>query len=411
LPRLAELLSQVRVVAFPLASRVHGEGYYRPVLERFRRVFRGLGVECGGLMITGLEDVEKVRVEDIDVAVLLFLTGGTSAAARRLVERLAGKPVILIGHLYHNSIASAVSAASKLRARGFRPVLLPYRGGESIIELARVLKVARLVSALSKMKVVHIGGDGGWERFLEVTGARVVTVKPGDVELPEAGVDEQLAARIDLGGVEPGLVAKPYALYRALKKLIEEFDAHGLAIDCFSFLEEKGFTPCLALSLLLDDGYPAACEADYRSLLLLALAQGLTGRPGWIGNIVDTGRGRLMLAHCTVATSLTSYATLLPHFETGKPYAVAGTMKQGEYTIAAIDPEYRVLKAAKAKLKYSGTLTGGRCRTQSVFEADIDFDELVSNHHVAMQGDVRRELRIAAYLLGMRYEEYGAGRG
>ncbi len=411
MPRLAELLSSVRVAAYPLASRLHGEAYYEPVLERFRRVLRGLGVECRGGVLTGVEDVESVDVSGVDAAVLLLLTGGTSAAARRLAERLAGRPVVIVGHLYHNSIASAVSAYTRLASRGFSTVLLPYRGGESIIELARVLKVVRLRAALSRMRIIHVGRGTGWERFLEVTGARVVSVDPSEVELPEAGLDERLSSRIDLGGVDPGAASKPYALYKAFKALLEKYHAHGLAVECFSFLEEKGFTPCLALSLLLDEGYPAACEADYRSLLLLVLAQGLTGRPGWIGNIVDAGRGRLMLAHCTVATSLTLYATLLPHFETGKPYAVAGALKPGEYTIASVTPDYKVIRAAKANLKTTGMLTGGRCRTQAVFEADVDFEELAGNHHVAMQGDVRRELRIAAKLLGMRYEEYRGRRG
>ena len=90
---------------------------------------------------------------------------------------------------------------------------------------------------------------------------------------------------------------------------------------------------------------------------------------------------------------------------------MAGPLRDGEYTIAAISPDYTVLWYSEGRLAESGTISGGKCRTQASFElrAPVDEDEIVSNHHVAIPGRVAPALRVLARYLGMRLVRGGAG--
>jgi len=417
------LVRDVNIVAIPLASRVHCEEYYRNVLSIFERVLRALGIKFVDV-IDSEEAVESVAKHDIDAAFLIFLTGGTSRLGRLVARRFRDKPLVLIGHAFHNSSASMASTYSRLISEGgYTLIPFVYRGGDSIIDLTRIYKAVRAAVALRKMRVVQLDADkldDEGSMFSEKIGASIVLVSRNELKKrleevkTKAGRElKRLIERYDLGGVDKDKLSNPFALYIAAEKIVEEFNAHALTLNCFPFILEFKFTPCIALSMLLDEGIPAACEADYRALTLLVLAQLLTGKPGWIGNFTDYDpiTHQLIISHCTVATSITEYSTLIPHFETGTPYAVEGRLRKQVYTIAAISPDYSTMAVAKAELLESGMLTGGRCRTQAILKIEETdprplTEKLVSNHHVLMVGDVRYELSVVAKVLGMRFVEY-----
>jgi len=118
----------------------------------------------------------------------------------------------------------------------------------------------------------------------------------------------------------------------------------------------------------------------------------------------------LTLAHCTVAPSLTEHSTLLPHFETGKPYAVSGKIRRGTYTLASINKDYTVIGIAEAEVLDSGFLSSGRCRTQAVVKLKEKREEpftekALENHHVLMPIS-HYKLRKAAKLMGLKILDY-----
>jgi len=420
---MQRLIKDVNIVAIPLASKVHGEEYYRNVLSIFERILKALGVKFVDI-VDSEEAVEGIDKRGIDAAFLIFLTGGTSKLGRLVAREFRDKPLVLIGHAFHNSSASMASTYSRLVSEGgYNLIPFVYRGGDSIIDLTRIYKAVRAAVALRKMRVVQLDADkldGEGALFSEKIGASIVLVSRSELRkrLEEAKTKadrelKRLVERYDLGGVDKDKLLDPFTLYIVAEKVVEEFNAHAVTIDCFPFILEFKFTPCIALSMLLDEGIPAACEADYRALTLLALAQLLTGKPGWIGNFTDYDpvTRQLTFSHCTVATSVTEYSTLLPHFETGTPYAIEGRLRKQVYTIAAISPDYSVMAVAKAELLESGMLTGGRCRTQAILKIEETdprplTEKLVSNHHVLMVGDVRYELSVAAKVFGMKFIEY-----
>ena len=410
------------VRAYALASRVHGPEFTSRVYREFSRLLEELGVKLEGL-VTSEDEARAVKASRGEVLVLAILSGGASRLARLIAKGNRDSPLLLLSQPYHNSLASALSAKSRLEVEGYRVALAHVERVESsppaVLEWA--VKAARAYERLAKLKVLHFDVDSKPEEaklFERVFGGEVVVYTRRDSRrlLEEQareseGLVEELAGYVDLTGVERRLLTGPLALYAALRRAMEEVGANAVTVDCFPFIMEYKFTPCIAFGLLLSQGVPAACEADYRSLALLAASYELSGRPGWIFNPSDYCGGMLVGSHCTAAPVLALYSTLVPHFETGNPYAIAASLEPGTYTMAAISPDFKRLASTRVELRESGMLSGGRCRTQAVLEVASQRKEgllgrMISNHHVLIPGYVGEALEYLASLSGLEYLEY-----
>jgi len=397
-----------------VASKLHGLEYVSGLVERLESVLRPFGLHLDNV-ITDESELSSVE-KDRSYAIFL-LTGGTSRLVRSLDARMEGPSILLISHPYHNSMPSALSARSRLEADGKKNVAHIHIKDLSDREVEKVVKIVDALNYIERLRILYVGRASDEVDVIKNIVEDVVVVNIDDLGelLDSVNVDDtdikKILSVMDLSGANKSLVKEPLKLYMALKSLMKDTSTNSLAIDCFPFIVRYGYTPCVALSLLLDEGIPAACEADLRSLLLLAMAQKLTGLPGWIFNPSDYDDGKLLGAHCTVATKLTKYSTLVPHFESGNPYAVTGTLERGTYTVAAISPDFTKMSGVEAELISSGMLSGGRCRTQAVLRLNEKdprpfIEKSVSNHHVLMKGNVLEELKILSRMLGMEFIEY-----
>ncbi len=398
-----------------VASKLHGEGYLGGLISKLSDSLRELGFS----LETFLADISEVDKIDInEVPIIFILTGGTSRLIRKISEKVKGFPIILVSHPYHNSLPSALSATSRLRVKGENLIIHFHVPSFGKVHLERIVKIADLYEYIKSLKVVVVGElekkeIESFERIsgkVQTIGIDVIEERLKNVKIEDYDL-RKVVEKIDITGSDLSLIKGPLSLYKVSKELLKENEANAFAIDCFPFIVKYKFTPCLTLSLLLSEGIPAACEADLRSLILLAVAQNLTKAPGWIFNPSDYHNNILIGAHCTVAISLTTYATLIPHFESGNPYAVSGTLREGTYTIAAISPDYKILAAARVLVTASGTLSGGRCRTQVVMRLEEKdprpfTEKAVSNHHVLIKGDVLDYLEKIAKILGMKFFNY-----
>ncbi len=148
---------------------------------------------------------------------------------------------------------------------------------------------------------------------------------------------------------------KAVKIYVALKKLLNKYNADALAINCFTIML-KDFnalptTPCVAVSLLNDEGIPAACEADLSSLLLQIIFKYLAKKPAWISDpIIDFSDNSITYAHCTAPTKMKGLArepepyALDTHDESGKPVVIRTRMSLGQViTVSQISPDFSKL--------------------------------------------------------------------
>jgi L-fucose isomerase-like protein len=416
-----ETVHEVDIRAALLLNPVHEDAHIRELANAFRARLESIGARKVYL-VRSSEDVKRFVEESrrADGIVLVFVSGGTSRTAITVYEELR-KPPLMLGHEYHNASASMMSAQSRIRFELGGRVAGWYTVTPDSPLVPLLVAAYRTAISLSKLHVVQIDADELSRDavvFQEKVGGKVTLVSKEETAklLTESsrGVEAYVSELkdIDTGGASVDGIKKSLTVYVLATRLLDQFNANAFTVDCFPFITRYKVTPCLAISRLLDLGFVAACEADYRALTLLAVSLGVTGLPGWIGNYNALARGGrvLKMSHCTVATRLTRYATFLPHFETGNPYAVAGPLKESSYTIAAISPDYTMLWYVEAKLVESGTISGGKCRTQASFEVAWQLDEadIVSNHHVAIPGSVAPALSVIARYLGMKLVRGGA---
>ncbi|RLG83850.1 MAG: hypothetical protein DRO39_08115 [Thermoprotei archaeon] len=414
----------MRLVAVPFASRIHGEEYYRSVLEELSGVLRGLGVE----VLPVVTDVDEARRaaeslgRGVRVPILLMLTGGTSRLARRFMASGDIKRAVVLAHDEHNSLASAISVRARLDIEGRPTTVYLCRRGVCGDAARDAVRIARAVSMLVGSRVGVVGREERDDEAMEFemfADAEVVPVGFDELEgYTKAPSSDEVSRVVDelstVLGVDRSPVLEEIArLYLGLRRLVKDRALDHVTIDCFPYILRKGYTPCIALAMLNRDGIVAGCEADLQALSLMVLARGLTGVSGWIANPSGFEDDALVLAHCTAALDVASAPRAVPHFETGRPYGIAARLSAGVYTVASLSYDYTVMAVARARLVRSGMLSENRCRTQAVLRIEGAeparlLDEAPANHHVVMRGDVREQLRRVARLLSLELLDYSS---
>ena len=97
--------------------------------------------------------------------------------------------------------------------------------------------------------------------------------------------------------------------YVVARTLLEREEADAITMDCLGALgPTKVSLPCIAWSRMLDQGIPAACEADLGAAITHALVQFLFDRPGFQQDPVpETAKDCLIGAHCSCPTRLKGF--------------------------------------------------------------------------------------------------------
>ena len=97
--------------------------------------------------------------------------------------------------------------------------------------------------------------------------------------------------------------------YVVARTILERERGDGISMDCLGALGKTNVSlPCIAWSRMLDQGVPAACEADIGACLTHALVQYLFAKPGFQQDpVADTADKTLIGAHCTCPTRLAGF--------------------------------------------------------------------------------------------------------
>ncbi len=414
----------MRIAAFILASKVHGESYVGALRRRVIsclnnytdiNVFDLVNRETSGVDYSGYEYV-----------VLIHLTGGTSRDAKEIIDSI-NKPAVLIAHGEHNSLPSALSVRGWAREFGKR-VTLMY--SPSLSKLCEVLDSAyrglKAVEYLRGLNVLEVNSNGlisdGARSFAKFFGARVRAISYRELLKALADVSEEEVSKVvrELSevfksfrgvGVE---LRNSIKIYVALREAVLSSGANSLSIDCFPMIIEHGVTPCIAVALLNDSGIPAACENDFNSLPLLALSPLITGAPGWIANVSEVlPSGYVRLSHCTIALKLGFSCLLVNHFETGRPLSISCSLLHRKVLVARFSNNYRALDVYRAVVSSSGLLNTSQCRTQALVKLlSIDLGEFLDkasgNHHVVMPWvrGVDESIKAFSWALGVKLNMY-----
>ena len=412
------------LIVVPMATKLHGEEYYLSVLEVFHRKLKQYALDFHEEVVTEVDEVSQVAKKYANyLPVLLLLTGGTSRMVKKFVDAGAFDRVVILAHGEHNSLASAISARSKLEADGIWTWIFhcsSVSDPECDLQLDRMARVLKAVTQVLEARIGLIGVEGkseAAENFETRFNAEITTIPMDEFESIVRSIDveeaqkvaEEISKLIRFESPKDKLVDVG-RIYLAIKKVFIEQKLDAMAIDCFPYLIKHGITPCLALAKLNEEGYLVACEGDVQALLSMIISSSLTGYSGWIANAVMFKGNRGYFAHCTIALNMIKDGVAMSHFESGYPYALSGKLVHSVGTILSISSDFSLMAAAVIRVIQSGLLSYGMCRSQIVAEFDLDVEKVPlvapANHHVFIPGDVREELKAIGALLGIDYVEY-----
>ena len=347
-----------------------------------------------------------------------ILTGGTEGIVleylRSLPPPASAKPfpLVLIAHTRHNSLPAALEIAAKARQEGGSAILIQLRSPEDPAagaSLRDAIALNRAVAAMRSSRIGAIGDPSDWliasnqgaSAVAASWGAALESVNLGELKAgieetrrrdassrgrtaagaaAENSLSEGMSAFIEGADYRKEPAAEDFyksdTIYRALRSLADRRGLDALTLRCFDILSLDGSTGCYALSRLADDGIDAGCEGDVPSILALRWMRLLTGKPAWMANpseiVADEGegRGKFLLAHCTVPRSLLASYGVRSHFESGRGVAVAGKFAPCPVTLARIGGKgLDEAWVAEGRLESSPS-DEGLCRTQAVIILD-----------------------------------------
>jgi len=170
---------------------------------------------------------------------------------------------------------------------------------EDVNHLATAVRMHRAVWDWKNLKLLNLPGKN-WENEYKKTADSDELRAIADfyiknaVEVVEPTKDQVLAA------------AKNYI---TIRRLMTETGCNGVTVSgrlCIGAATKPNAVPaCVAVSKLLDDGIPAACQGDRDSAYMMRMMFSLTGQPGFMGNTcADTFDNTLILTHCTSSLKL-----------------------------------------------------------------------------------------------------------
>lgn len=234
------------------------------------------------------------------------------------------EPVIDGGRLRLNSLTGAYSAGNAMVNMGDESFSYVF-GAPDEAHTARLtgafLAAARIKKELRALRIAAVGHTPqgfGFGRAMDtdmtrVFGAELVSIEVRElIDRAKAASDEESAeylkkteqATVGFDRTPEKNRLDHARLYKAYTDYIRENHVGALASRCWPDLFTDYGTPvCAVLSLLGDDGVPAACEADIYGALSMWIGQKLSGAPAFFGDPVslDENDNTLTFWHCGAA--------------------------------------------------------------------------------------------------------------
>lgn len=332
------------------------------------------------------------------VKVVYITSGGTAFRFRQISANLEG-PFYFITTPTENSLAASMEILAYLMEAGKRGEIIHGSVEQSSDRLGKILQATQLHTALHETRFAVVGypdlisSSVNTELLKKNFGIELVgitmeefydEIRKGEY-VANKYTDELKTKEFDPEQIEEGLV-----IYGSLRRLVDRYQADGIAVRCFDLLDSFKHTGCLGLAILNAEGVWAACEADTRSLLSMFILGRLAHSPTFMANpsVIDVERKEIVLAHCTLPLDMPESYSLMTHFESGIGIGVKGELDEGVYTLFKCweNGDYFVQRGQLLENLASPFL----CRTQVKLKVDDVQSYLtkpLSNHQILCKGD------------------------
>ncbi len=290
--------------------------------------------------------------------------------------------------------------------------------------------------------------------FTESLGIRILVRSIDEIRrgAAEATADEveglwqARRARYRDEGVRPGELVQALRTTLGIRSILCEEKALGFGVNCFGDLVIRGGrdVPCLAQSLLREEGYVASCDGDFCAMVSMALATYFLEAPcmmsnmypvSYVGALTDhfgnplspdtrswpkrTWKNLARIAHCGFAgivppemtprgvTRLKDWGGTYEIKRDGRGCGLDGDMRAGQaMTVVECKFDGKTVVLAGGRVCETTRHKGmPHCESSVLLEFDdlAGFVENISREHtVILYGDHRRSLATLAGVLGLR---------
>lgn len=256
----------------------------------------------------------------------------------------------------------------------------------------------------------------------------------------------QRSGRYTIEGVRDTCLKQGLRTYLAIQSILEEEAALGMGVNCFGELIIEGSRdiPCLAQTLLREDGYIAACDGDFCAMMNMVMTTFYLDQPCMMSNMYpiryegalrdhfggdplapnaecysrERWRNMARLGHCgyvgVVSPEMTtSGKTLLKDWggtweikRDGRGCGNAGDLRGGELvTVQELRFDGTTLLLAEGRVAETTWHPGmPHCESTALLEfRDLEgfVDHISREHTVVVYGDYIREMEILGDVLGM----------
>lgn len=355
---------------------------------------------------------DVVEFVDKDPDVLVFLSGGAERNALQSVREFSF--YLLLASSVGNSWAAATEVKAWMNQNHIDSLLIDQ---DSPMAPELIDNLHRVKNGLKRLRGQRFGLVGDVSDWLVNSNIDAFTIKSKlgiervDIPWERISFDRVKKVSSDFLSFFPSNsteeLTQSGVIYEGLSEAIRRYDLTALTVQCFSLIQKRETTACLALSKLSMDGITAACEGDMCSLLGMMITKELFGVVPWMANTnyVDEKTNSITFSHCTVPANLLKKFKVTTHFESGKGMAVEGEFKAEEVTIVRIDHTLTKMFVGKGIIIPSEH-NEHMCRTQIVVRVEEKvvryfLDNPLGNHHIIVPDDYALGFELAARLLRM----------
>lgn len=346
----------------------------------------------------------QFTMTDSNPDIILFMSGGSERRAIELSD--PARPVLLLAVRGNNAYAAATEVMAWMVNHNRIAMLSDAADAAGSGLIDRWRRAAGAWEKLKGRRAGLIGTVSEWlvasdvqaeilqQRFgIELKGIPWQGLPDFSTEVPDAELLNRFRGQ-DTAGIEEA--ARVLTL---LRRVISDNRLDAIGVECFSLVQQRKVTACLALAQLNTEGTVSACEGDLASMAGMMAGKALAGRVPWMANTTRLTDSTLILSHCTAPFDFVSDVELPSHYETGWSLAVDGSITAKEVTLFRFSDTLDRAFIAEGKVIGRPRLADA-CRTQ--VEIALPGESIrvlkerpLGNHLLMLGGNISELLRLA----------------
>lgn len=296
-------------------------------------------------------------------------------------------------------------------------------GAEDVDDMLRAIRAA---SMLRHLKILYIGNIPSHSTaaecrpinlyrkfgvdFRQIDFKEYTDMVDGFVGTPEAlALAEDWKGRYEMKDGRGEVLDRYTAIYLALHRLLDKYDANALTVDC-AYSPSIDYVACCSASWLIDEGCCFACEGDISQIISLCVLMGVSGNAAMMGNLfenaihADIASNHIAINHDVMPPSMACQDCRMcvrDFHDSKKGSTFFCDMPKEPVTIGGLSCEGSKFWVSKGRVSWVEDTV--HCRITVGIEVSDAKDIMrrsIGDHQVMCYGEYERAAALAATFLG-----------